>query len=282
MKERKCTLLVGIRSKLQSWKEGCKSEMARHNVAMGGKILWKMISGKTTWSSKALRTKYFFGHKERCLERPPRTRKGSPILSLCMKAINLISSNLTWIPGNGKKIKFWDDSLLGQPPLQHREGMANIKNWLHSVSKTTIWDLSVWNTDDTWKKWDLGAFPQNLENEARSLLDALQGSTPLSTKKKDHLGWGSSIGHYSAAAGYSSLLAIPWAAPDPTVWRNLWNHPSLPKIDIFCWSLLHDSILSWDNLKKRGWEGPSRCLLCACHEESSDHVFLKCTFALEL
>ena len=133
-----------------------------------------------------------------------------------------------------KKIKFWDDSLLGQPPLQLREGMVNIKNWLHSVSKITIWDLLVWNTDDTWKKWDLGAFPQNLENEARSLLDALQGFTPLSAKKKDKLGWGSSIGHYSAAAGYSSLLAIPWAAPDPTIWRNLWNHPSLPKIDIFC------------------------------------------------
>ena len=105
-----------------------------------------------------------------------------------MKASNLISSNLTWIPGNGKKIKFWDDSLLGQPSLQNREGMANIKNWLHSVSKTTIWDLSVWNTDDSWKKWDLGAYPQNLENEARSLMEALQGFTPLSAKKKDKLG----------------------------------------------------------------------------------------------
>ena len=57
-------------------------DVATQNLAMGGKILWKMISGKTTWSSKALKTKYFCGHKERCLDCPPWTKKGSPILSL--------------------------------------------------------------------------------------------------------------------------------------------------------------------------------------------------------
>ena len=171
-------------------------DVATQNLAMGGKILWKMISGKNTWSSKALRTKYFCGHKERCLEQPLWTRKGSPILSLCLKALDLISSNLTWIPGNGKKIKFWEDSLLGQAPLKHLEGIDNIKNWLHSESKTTLWDLSVWNHDDSWQKWDLGDFPQNLEIEARFLLDALQGFTPLSAKKKDQRGWGSSTGLY--------------------------------------------------------------------------------------
>ena len=46
-------------------------DMATQNLAMGGKILWKMISDKTTCSSKALMTKYLCGHKERCLDRPP-------------------------------------------------------------------------------------------------------------------------------------------------------------------------------------------------------------------
>ena len=178
-------------------------------MAMGGKILWKMISGKTTCSSKALRTKYFCGHKERCLDHPPWTKKGSPILSLCLKSLDLITSKLTWIPGNGNKIKFWEDSILGQVPLKLLEGMDNIKNWLHSKSKVTLWDLSVWNQDDSWHKWDLGDFPQNLEIEARSLLDALQGFTPSSAKKKDKRGWGSLSGLYLAAAGYAALLAIP-------------------------------------------------------------------------
>jgi ribonuclease HI/exonuclease III len=257
-------------------------DVATQNLAMGGKILWKMIRGNSTWSSKALRTKYFCGHKERCLERPPLTRKGSPILSLCLKALDLITSRLSWIPGNGRKIKFWEDSILGQTPLRSLKGLENIKSWLHSNNKFTLWDLSVWEQGGLWLKWDLGDYPQTLDTEARSLLEALQGCSPSSARKKDKRGWGSSSGCYSAAAGYAALQAIPWVAPDPSVWKNLWLLPSLPKIDLFCWSLLHDSILTWDNLSKRGWEGPSRCPLCACQAETSVHLFLLCPFALEL
>jgi ribonuclease HI len=101
-------------------------------------------------------------------------------------------------------------------------------------------------------------------------------------RKKEKRGWGSMSGSYSVVAGYVALQAIPWVAPDPSVWRNLWLLPSLPKLDLFCWSLLHNSILSWENLSKRGWEGPSQCPLCACHVETSIHLFLLCPFALEI
>ena len=163
-------------------------DVATQNLAMGGKILWKMVRGKTTWSSKALRTKYFRGHKERCLESPPKTRKGSPILALCLKSLDLITSKLTWILGNGSKIKFWDDSILGQSPLKDMEGLENIKNWLHLNNKFTLWDLSSWSPDDSWNKWDLGAVPHDLKTEASSLLEALQGLSPTSAKLKDKRG----------------------------------------------------------------------------------------------
>ena len=165
---------------------------------------------------------------------PPRTRKGSPILSLCLNSMDMFTSKLTWIPGNGSKIKFWEDSILGQTPLNSSEGLENIIEWLHSNSKFTLWDLSHWGPADSWIKWDLGAVPHDLELEARTLLDALQGRSPTSSKLKDKRGWGSSSGRYSVAAGYAALKAIPWAAPDPSVWKSLWLHPSLPKIDLFC------------------------------------------------
>ena len=148
---RKMHLVSWNKIKSPKWEGGLQiRDVATQNLAMGGNILWKMIRGKTTWSSKALRTKYFRGHKERCLDRPPRTRKGSPILTLCLKSLNMFSSNLTWIPGNGFKIKFWEDSILGQSPLKALEGMENIKNWLHSNIKFTLWDLSSWGPDDSW------------------------------------------------------------------------------------------------------------------------------------
>jgi exonuclease III len=78
-------------------------DVATHNVALGGKILWRMVYEKSSWSTKAIRLKYFQGHKERCLDRPQGTVKGSTVFALCQRAKELINNNLYWIPGNGRK-----------------------------------------------------------------------------------------------------------------------------------------------------------------------------------
>jgi len=121
-----------------------------------------------------------------------------------------------------------------------------------------------------------------LEEEVAALLEALQGKSPFSARTKHKIGWGSSTGKYSVATGYSAIQVIPWVPPDPTPWRNLWNYPSLPKIDFFCWTLLHKSILTSENLKRKGWEWSSRCPLCKEYEETTDHVFLLWSFAREV
>jgi hypothetical protein len=79
-------------------------DVAAHNLAMGCKLLWQMITGKRTWTKQVLRKKYFRGDRDRCLERPPKGTKGSPIFLLCLRALSLFQVNLTWIPGNGAKI----------------------------------------------------------------------------------------------------------------------------------------------------------------------------------
>jgi hypothetical protein len=52
--------------------------------------------------------------KERCLEKPTKVQKGSPIFTLCKRALPYFSSKLTWISGNGAKIRIWEDSILGE------------------------------------------------------------------------------------------------------------------------------------------------------------------------
>lgn len=37
--------------------------------------------------------------------------------------------------------------------------------------------------------------------------------------------------------------------------------------------------MSWDNLIKRGWDGPNFCILCKMKEEDVNHFFLSCAFA---
>jgi hypothetical protein len=75
-----------------------------------------------------LRTKYFTGDRDSCLERPAKTRIGSPIFNLCQRAMPLLKTNLTWIPGNGSKIWIWEDSILRDLPLSDLREIRNIKD----------------------------------------------------------------------------------------------------------------------------------------------------------
>lgn len=45
------------------------------------------------------------------------------------------------------------------------------------------------------------------------------------------------------------------------------------------WTLLKGKILTTDNLKKKGYEGPSRYAMCQKSEENIQHLFVECPFA---
>ena len=63
--------------------------------------------------------------------------------------------------------------------------------------------------------------------------------------------------------------------PDPK-WSKIWNLKTWLKIYTFLWILRHKRTLTWDNILKRGFYQPFRCVLCKENEETSDHLFLKC------
>jgi ribonuclease HI len=134
----------------------------------------------------------------------------------------------------------------------------------------------------SWAGWNLGNYPEELNAEAFKLLELLQGKSPLSAESRDKRGWGTSSGVYTAAAGYKIVTGIPWVPPNPGPWKALWNFPSIPKVDLFSWTLLHNSILTFDTLKRRGWNGPSRCPLCTNSEETISHLLYNCEFSKEV
>ena len=77
-------------------------------------------------------------------------------------------------------------------------------------------------------------------------------------------------------------MTVPHVAPNPIQWNFVWSSMSIPKVDLFCWNVVHRSILTTENLRKRGLEGPSRCSLCKKDEENIDHLLLSCTFSKEV
>jgi hypothetical protein len=44
-------------------------------------------------------------------------------------------------------------------------------------------------------------------------------------------------------------------------------------VSTFLWLIVHNCVLTWDNLRKRGFIGPSICTLCQQKEERKEHLF---------
>jgi hypothetical protein len=63
---------------------------------------------------------------------------------------------------------------------------------------------------------------------------------------------------------------------------EVWNWQIPLRIKLFCWLMFENIILTWDNLSKRGFFGPSRCVLCGEREESLKHLMVEFFFSKEV
>ena len=108
----------------------------------------------------------------------------------------------------------------------------------------------------------------------------LAGIAPVSINMKDRRNWGMRTSNYTTAEGYL-LLAENYNVPiNPDVWNKIWNNRTLPKIEMFSWTLMHHRLLTGENLEKRGIAGPFRCPLYAENSKTINHLFLNCPYVI--
>lgn len=103
---------------------------------------------------------------------------------------------------------------------------------------------------------------------------------PLSTHTGRMWGVGKKSGRYTITQGYTKCLEFPHVPPNPAPWVGIWNFPSIPKIDHFCWILCHQKILTNDRLQKIGFNQPSICILCKANSETNLHLMIECNFTI--
>jgi len=100
----------------------------------------------------------------------------------------------------------------------------------------------------------------------------------LVAEGQDQLRWGNNKeGTFNLKEAKSILLELNPLVLDK-IWQNLWRHQGWMKIKLFMWVVYHRKILTWDNIRKRGVQGPSRCLLCEDQEETLEHLLNNCIF----
>jgi hypothetical protein len=87
--------------------------------------------------------------------------------------------------------------------------------------------------------------PQELCNQ---FINSLQGCAPHNQNDQDICGWDASL--YSVKKGYFTLLESSHGHPRANWWNKVWHNDGIPKINLFCWLLVHKKILTTKNLQK--------------------------------
>lgn len=84
---------------------------------------------------------------------------------------------------------------------------------------------------------------------------------------------GNSSRDYKVNLGYEILARNETTSKDSSIWRTIWGKEAPPKINFFCWLLVHGKVLTQENLRKRKIQGPSKCALYGLNEETTEHLF---------
>ena len=101
-----------------------------------------------------------------------------------------------------------------------------------------------------------------LKAKADALMTMLDQRKILVLEGHDQLRWGNNnAGTFNLKEEKHILLELDSTEPD-RVWQNIWRHQGWMKIKLFMWLVHHRKILTWDNIRKRGVLGTSRCQLC--------------------
>jgi ribonuclease HI len=174
----------------------------------------------------------------------------------------------------------WQDRIMGSDPVEENEDIADIREWLARACKNRLYNLSVWDCRGDWAGWDLNGIPDWLTPQKNLLAELLEVATLENRYMRDRWAWGLS-GIYTTTAGYKALQNKKDSSHSPAFWKLVWDNLALPKVNFFFWTLVHNKLLTGDNLEKRNIAGPHRCELCRSNPETAQHLFLECNFAKE-
>uniref|UniRef100_A0A0A8Y3J5 Reverse transcriptase zinc-binding domain-containing protein n=1 Tax=Arundo donax TaxID=35708 RepID=A0A0A8Y3J5_ARUDO len=176
-----------------------------------------------------------------------------------------------WKVGNGKKIKFWEDVLVGNISLAilfwDLYYIVNEKN----MTIVELWDVT--NLKCTFRRC--------VDNRKMQVwLEIVEIAKTLElVDEDDSLVWQyTSNGVYNVQSLYN-IVNFRGIIPVylPAVWKL--NDP--PRLHVFLWLLSKNRVLTRDNLAKRQFVNDKTCLFCS-EEDTVFHLFFGCVVSARM
>ncbi|CAN1262893.1 Putative ribonuclease H protein At1g65750 [Linum perenne] len=249
------------------------------NEALLGKWFWRYASERNVWWRTLIVQKYGKGPSDWC----PSSNFGSSSLSVWIRISQFGSSfwRFAYIDPGGGYCSFWSDHwVLGERLSDHypRIVAADAKSTGGCIFYYLSVDRSCWSIP---LRFSLrgGA---NLELQSLlARLDALPAS--LFTEGPDAIIWPDGKDQRFSVSSFRRFLVadrFPGDNSFPSKW--IWSSPAPPKVQFFCWLVFRNRIATIDNLQRRGFAIPNRCVLCKMESESVNHIFIHCRFSSQV
>eukprot|EP00253_Pinus_taeda_P006246 PITA_06246 len=242
------------------------------------KSLHRAIFSSSPWSD-FIRYKYMKGRNLAYWYRRNLlgSKKGSAIWQSFRKILPFFMHNFRWSVCTGMNIFIGSDLLLNgisstiPQPLVSYLHYRGIFTWNRLIKS---WSLS----SPSWMDAEDLSLPHHLCAAWNSLRDSLQGLPIKRMGDKDELVWSlpRAANPIRVKDIYTTLLLMEAQPTLPFFPLSFWKAPCPLKMILFSWLLFHNRNLSWDNLQKHGWIGPSRCALCFADGETNLHTFFQC------
>jgi len=187
--------------------------------------------------------------------------------------LDLFNASTIVTIGNGKMADFWGSSWIeGQAP----KNMA--PNLYKKARRKNITVFKALRNN----YWIQFCAPFTREEEMREFVSLWHSisSTHSLNDLDDTISWRwSADGKYSSSSAYKIQFSTNFCK---IKFNPIWKAKIEPKCRFFVWTLLHNKILTADNLQKRGWPCNHNCSLCSLSLETVAHLCKDCPFAVEV
>jgi hypothetical protein len=170
---------------------------------------------------------------------------------------------------------FWRDSWQKFPSLKSKDHLHPYKYHIQDLEHLKV--VGVWlevSLHPPWRSWKM--FPQDLHVSTDCYLQIWRD---MVNQRKIHISEDPNILHsgytpngtFTIKEGYHLHEKFHNLLKEH-LWNIIWKSKLWLKVSTFLWLLVQNKILTWDNLKKRCFMGPSIYHICQQQEETMEHI----------